>query len=750
MSYLSHPILQAGCTALLTTLALAQGTTRFAPVDPAAAAPELARGVTVGQSFEISTAQATLEERDGLLLGVGANYKSFVADGSFEFIPSLGADAPANMPLRLTLESIRRGETLVHEARPDAPVGFRGLEASIDRDGIVERYEIRIEGVEQSFVFAEKPVGQGDLVVRLRVETPLSAAPGAGLDELRLDSGGFGELVIGAVVGIDAKGAEQAGHMNYTGEHLELVLPGEFVDKAAYPLVLDPPMTFGSGISSGSGDALEPDVAYIAGADNYLVVWHTPYSSTDYDIWGQLVDSCGHLVGSRIQIDYASADDRTPSVAMVAARNRFVVAYARGASGSRNILARTVDPQSGAVGPAGAIAVTSTDQFDPAVGGEVDPLATEAMIVWSDSTAGIFWAECEVRADGSIAPIRLYVVRNRSAARRPTICRSGGASRRYLVAWEERDGDRLGVRFMDANSNPLSAVTVHATPGRSNHNPLLPSVDGDGTEFVLSHSEQEVAGSNAFFDVIFSRFVVPSRPDLPAALLAVNYIENSSSDDDFMSSITSINGRSVVAIEDGIGGAGTGYEMWISGRSRNGVLNGSWYEIGDQFSTASNRHPAIASRQSGGTSFDDALTVHDSRRGSGAASIVGALFAETAVSGQVITRHSGCGGVRIRNSGVPTIGSRIGWDLTGVTGTGFMWVGFGYRLQTICAGGCSMGAFQDVSFVGTSIAPVTIPRDPCLIGGSLFVQGADVGGVGGCNLGTNIAFSETLEIVIGG
>ncbi|MGE0143698.1 MAG: hypothetical protein AB7I19_18165 [Planctomycetota bacterium] len=747
MTFASAHGLPAACVALLSSVLAAQGLVERIPVDPTSIAEEQSRDGTFGVPFSISGGSSTLEWVDGALLAIGDDYKAVLDEHGIRFTPALGRSVPTNQPLRLQLESIHRGETSLFVSSFGVQPRPSGRIATYERGEITERYEVRPDGVEQSFVFPSEPLGDGDLVVRLKVETPMDAPHGQGLGELQFRVGDAGGIDVGAVVGIDARGRRQTGHMNYSGTHLELVLPASFVRTAAYPLVLDPPISTRLNLASDSAGALKPDVAYLAALDRYLVVWEHPYSASDTDIRAQRVDSCGRLIGALIHIDNSTADEREPHVAMNVARRCFVVTYQRGAIGSRNIIVRTVEPTSGSRGPELVAAGTAADEYEPSVGGETFSTGTEVPVVWCDANAGIRWGEFTVNADGSMFFRRGFLVENNPSARRPVISRSGGASRRYLVAWETRGGNSIGARFMDANSNPLSQSGYVST---GNRNPLLPSVDGDGSRFALSYSRQEVSGTNTEFDVWFIDLSPPSTPTgLPGYTSHVP-IEDTQGDDDLISAIASINGRSVVAIEDRVGGVGTAYELWASGRASDGRINGNWYNVGDR-SPTTNRNPAVASRQSGGTSFDDALFAWASIPSSGPASIKGVLYSETFTNGSFANVSPGCGSLTITTRGLPVIGQTVNFRSPSLFINDLLILGFAQRSTLICSG-CTLGTDPLVSFSIPIMSglDLAIPFDPCLIGAEAFVQGISLLGAGNCLAGRSIELSSTIRMRIGG
>ena len=97
---------------------------------------------------------------------------------------------------------------------------------------------MRVDDVELSFVFDRLPVGAGDLVVRMHLQTELP--PVGDGETLDLLYGDRGSVHIGAVTGIDARGMRAKGTVRYVDGMLELGLPADFVDSATLPLMLDP------------------------------------------------------------------------------------------------------------------------------------------------------------------------------------------------------------------------------------------------------------------------------------------------------------------------------------------------------------------------------------------------------------------------------------------------------------------------------------------------------------------------------
>lgn len=262
---------------------------------------------------------------------------------SFEFVPTV-PDAVRRDAWRFRVTAVGRGTRMGNGTLPAGQQAVSDQRVSYARPGFVERYDIRADGVEQSFVFDALPTGAGDLVVRGRVTTELRVdAEGVPADELHFRAADDTGVRVGAVTGIDARGRTAAGRMRYTNGVLELVLPASFVDEAELPLVLDPLIgTIRSPSVPWAADS-DPDVAYDETNDISLVVFGRRDPASSPAVRGQRVRPDGTVVGESFQI----ANGESPMVGNVASRDAFVVAYLR----DDKLYARRVDAATAAVSP---------------------------------------------------------------------------------------------------------------------------------------------------------------------------------------------------------------------------------------------------------------------------------------------------------------------------------------------------------------------------------------------------------------
>jgi hypothetical protein len=263
---------------------------------PATASP----ATVVPETAPIGRIAAIVPDPDGTPWAVGPDYKAALRPGGIDFVPALPA-APTNRCFALRLDHIVRGGEVLHTAATgaDAPAPrWQGQDVTYDRAGIVEHYRVDARGLELSFVFAERPAGDGDLVVHCDVGgglRPETLADGT----LRFTDGAFGGVHVGAVTGIDARGQRCPGTLGFADGELQLRLPDAFVDRAQFPLVLDPWLSTASLVpQSGGNDSF---VQGVTGGAQYapFTTWAfcRTFSASDSDVYVVNSNSPSLLLG---------------------------------------------------------------------------------------------------------------------------------------------------------------------------------------------------------------------------------------------------------------------------------------------------------------------------------------------------------------------------------------------------------------------------------------------------------------------
>jgi hypothetical protein len=97
----------------------------------------------------------------------------------------------------------------------------------------------------------------------------------------------------------------------------------ELMERAQFPLVIDPVVsTFG--VDNFPILQLDPDIAYDASLDRYLIAYEVPFSATDGDVYAQLRGQDGTIYWSGF-VEATTTDWRSPQVAGVDFYDKFLI-----------------------------------------------------------------------------------------------------------------------------------------------------------------------------------------------------------------------------------------------------------------------------------------------------------------------------------------------------------------------------------------------------------------------------------------
>jgi hypothetical protein len=310
---------------------------------------------------------------------MGRAYKAQFSSSGAAYIPNLGPTAPQDYPVTLHLDSVDVGGVPIALASSVSAARV-GDEVRYERGGLIERYSLRPDSIEQEFVLSSLPAS-GDLVLHLSVETELGASSTA--DGLRFASE-LGHVDYSRAVAIDAGGRRCDAETRLDGGSIAIRVSAEFLDEAALPLVIDPVISTFS-INNSPGIDINPDVAFDASTGHYLVCWENAFSATDHDVWAETRDINGNSVPSGGgYIDFTTAYWSSPHVAQIWYSGYFLVAAEVGSAAPHAIWDRTRDTASANMGA--QIQVSSEPGYDcinPVVGGNKNaPYPFIGLVVW--------------------------------------------------------------------------------------------------------------------------------------------------------------------------------------------------------------------------------------------------------------------------------------------------------------------------------------------------------------------------------
>jgi hypothetical protein len=470
---------------------------------------------SIADSFGVTTLNGTLH-------GVGPTYAARFDAAGFEFAPVLGPTAPGDAKVQFALDGVRRGDvrTFARSEHATAPTADGNVVRYAHRRDLIEVYDVRRDGIEQRFVFAQRPAGVGDLVVSGRIATGLRLATSDAQAGLRYEIADLGGVAVGAVTGIDALGNQVAGAIRTVGERVEYTLPAWFVDRAAYPLTLDP--LFGAVLPVSSSSALgAPDVAFDASNQRYCVVWNVAVSGVQTDVRGAMVSATGALVGGPLLFSNIGDASLRPRVANVNATNHFVIGWVRArsvlttpVSYVHELMARTLDAGTGLLtnevlihGQTGPTVAVHVRTFD--IGGEsrTVPGANEALFVFR-VTKTLLTIDYEYLYSGLVnvpasgdaslvggsSGLQDLLTSAAGLTHQVTVSNHGGSAGRWFVAWTSDPGGAapwsLIGRIVDSANTPCGSnflIAVGTSVFGTLDSPT--TATADGTRFAVAWND---------------------------------------------------------------------------------------------------------------------------------------------------------------------------------------------------------------------------------------------------------------------
>jgi len=230
----------------------------------------------------------TASSDSGVAYGTWAaadTYKASFHDG-MTFIPYLGTAAPTTQSLGWTTASVRLGnnELLTGNAARHANTKWR---YEYQFGAVTEAYDVRAEGLEQTFVLYQRPTG-GDLVIRGTVSSTLhSPVREAGHQPLVFsDDQGRAVIEYGSAIAFDSNGARVLVTTEFANNTITLTVPGNWVEQAALPITVDPLLTRVM-VTTGTSIVTDIDTGRDdqSSSDNVAITYVRAASNTDRDLW---------------------------------------------------------------------------------------------------------------------------------------------------------------------------------------------------------------------------------------------------------------------------------------------------------------------------------------------------------------------------------------------------------------------------------------------------------------------------------
>lgn len=307
----------------------------------------------------------------------GESFKASFHDG-FVFDPVLGSDYPVNLPWRWTTESVTAGDVAQLAASALPVHAHTDWRYEYRWPDMTEAYDVRAEGVEQSFVFARAPHLAGDLVVRGRIDTDLRLAtevPTAGAHTPLLFADAQGRPIVryGAAFAYDAAGRQTEVLTAWHAGRITLTVPGAWLAGAVWPVTIDP---LTSSVLVNSGGAPLSDVVIENDTEsvnfNTMVFYARATSAVLYDVVARLCDADFQNSVPVFAASNAAALGSQLGVAFVADADRWLLTYTAETTAGRRVGVYlhgkgNLSLNSGTL--VGTGTVSGVTERDPAVGG---------------------------------------------------------------------------------------------------------------------------------------------------------------------------------------------------------------------------------------------------------------------------------------------------------------------------------------------------------------------------------------------
>jgi len=711
-----------------------------------ACAPALAQFANVAR--ESSGVTATTDGAHAM----GPDYSARFDGRGMEFLPALGKRAAALHPVRFTLDEVRRGATTVF-TRGDAelpPIVRDDTVRYLHRADLTEVYDVRRDGIEQSFVFATRPAGHGDLVVRGLVTTDMTMVT-ASDDGIRYDAEGIGGVTFGAVTGVDANGATARGSIRVSGDHVEWVLPAAFVDGAAYPMVLDPLVGTVFTVSAlGGYDDVTPAIAFDATTSRYLVVWVSQSATTGapWEIRGQFLTANGALSGGTMLIaGVGTFLPGRPSVANVNGTDRFAVCYRTSAATPffSNLVVKAVD----ASGVSNPVVVATGTEMTGVIGGDSRSSATAQTVVvayeshTSSPPPGIRTRIVHVPATGD--PVTIGTSNQIASLVSPVehlgITAQGGASQRWLVTWAETTGSTSLVRgaIVGSTGAPCSPATTLYSASSGATLSLPVSASPNGTSFLVAW--QRTSGTARDVQTRLVNWS-GSCGSGSLSLGALNILAGTHAHE--APAVAFAEDRYILAWRDRVNSLSLPRVFATCVSPETGDVCGTEWILNN--ATAAENAPAIAAPYTAGdTSSNRAMVVWSD-------DVVRGHQVQAHGMGSVVDVGGGCAGSPPQNygswSGDPVIGeSTFAFHLMSPTAPILALI-VGLSNISVPCGGCTIVPALDILLPGNTPNPLPLPCDVTLIGVDVWAQWLLLK-PSTCPILPDFSFSRALKFTIG-
>lgn len=408
----------------------------------------------------------------------GPAFKASFADG-FTFYPWLpGAHETCGLQWRTV--SVRLGVSELLPANGEPQVD--AYRYQLRRGPVTEIYDVRPEGIEQSFRLDARPVGAGPLVIEGEVTTPFTAAPVlARHGALTFHAGGEPAMVYGAAMAFDSAGHRTTVATSWDGARIRLELDAAFVAAATFPLTVDPLSSAFAVRNSGQPITATSMVAASApGVTRVVLAVVREFSATDLDAYAFLsADNPAPGMLDVFSDVTTSWSTNSIDACEIAGAGRWALAFEREfpTTGVKAARAYVHDFASSSLNT-GTTLFAASNTTSPRIGGML-LTGTKALMVYGSGSDCV-----QQLVDGQNLTLGA-VQTHQTNATEWNIIKASSPAQRWCVATNAGLSPALRLRLVDENG---VLEPSYAVPDTSNG--TGPELDGLGSRYLLTWSDQ--------------------------------------------------------------------------------------------------------------------------------------------------------------------------------------------------------------------------------------------------------------------
>lgn len=653
---------------------------------------------------------------DGRIWAIGNTWKASLGSDGFAYVPYFGSQAPRDFPLHLRLQSV-----CVGGARLPLAAGTPQHAAQqfwLDHGRVTERYDLRPDAVEQTFVVDSDAPGAVDIALAVTSElVEHGTQPGLqfGNEHGRVD---YGQAFV-------VRDRERLPvPTTYADGVLTIHVPASA--RGTGPLVVDPILSTHPVVIPFPNAQSSPDIAYDETTDVYLLVWQYAFSASDYDVHCEFASVQGTpFLGTFGTVDATTISHENPRVANNNAADRFLIVMQRFENARWQVWGRLrlanqgvhpiLFPISDPTVPGNALS--------PDVGGDPAPsgVADNFLVVWqrdlsaNDSDIHGRLVRVDTALVGGTIAIEDSIV---GVFALPNVSNSNGNGFATVARWMVVYQYRHSATDWDIYASSLEQNGAIAGPSQvvesSAANDLVPSVSSPNTD---------LANGIPFFLITWER---QNPPEARARLVNSN--------------LTTVFSSPNLTAAFGLG------PFWVRAEcdgNRFAVLHGSTtIQVATIVYTGSvwlQQEPSVplpgtpefprlcSKRSAGGQRTDYGIVYTDVALNPDRTALC--IYEGRAPTSGVVVHSLACNGLGIDHNEANNIGETIVFQLTNL-GTDIPTIAFGTPTppSNLICGSCPLGVSTNgmVLTVGSTLA-IAIPPSWWLVGHTFAVQGVAFG-----------------------